>query len=71
MLTIDDDLWRIFVFRLQQPVQQKLNGFEHFSVTADQAPALLGINLESEIFAFALHLRDFDYETEVTEHGIE
>ena len=71
MLAINDDLRRVLVFRLQQPVQQKLNRFEHFSVTTDQAPALLGVNLESKIFAFALHLRDFDHETEVTEHGIE
>jgi hypothetical protein len=71
MLAINNDLLGIFVFRLQQPVEKKLNGVEHFSVTANQTPAFLGVNLQGQISAFALHFRNFHHEAEVAEHGIE
>src|SRR5437868_14514319 len=71
MLAIDNDLLGIFVFRLQQPIEKKLNGVEHFAVATNQTPAFLGVNLQSQISAFALHFRDFHHETEVAEHGIE
>ena len=71
MFAIDDNLFGVFVFRLKQAIEQKLNGFKRFAVAADQAPALFRIDLKGEITAFVLHLGDFHHETEVTKNGIE
>ena len=71
MFAIDNDLFGIFVFSLEETVQQKLDGLECFPITADQAAAFLGVNLERQVAPFVLHLLDLDNETEVTEHGVE
>ena len=39
MFAIDDNLFGIFIFSLEQAVQQKLDGLERFTVTANQAAA--------------------------------
>src|SRR2546430_14188463 len=45
MFTIDDYFGGVFVFRLQETIKKKLNGFERFAVAPDQAPAFLGVDL--------------------------
>ncbi len=71
MFAIDNDLFGIFVFSLEQTVQQKLNGLERFAIAADQAATFLGVNLERQVAAFVFHLLDLDNKTEITEHGVE
>src|SRR5207302_8530024 len=56
MFAIDDNLFSVLVFCLKQTIEQKLNGFERFTIAADQAPALFRVDLEGEITALILHL---------------
>ncbi len=71
MFAIDNDLFGILIFSLEQTVQQKLHGLERFAITANQATAFFGINLERQIAAFISGFLDLDDETEITENGVE
>ena len=71
MFTIDDYFGRVFVFRLQETIKKKLNGFERFAVAPDQAPAFLGVDLQNQIVGFISRFLDFDDEAEVAQYCIE
>src|SRR6202040_4333321 len=70
-LAIDDYLCSLLVFCLQQPIQEKLDGFERFAVASDQTPAFFGVNLQGQAAAFTPGFLDLHDETEIAEHGVE
>jgi len=70
VFAIDDHLFSILVFGLQQPIKQKLDGLERLAVAPDQAAAFLGINLQRRVAAFIRGFLDLHNETEIAEHGV-
>ena len=70
-LAIDHNFLRVFVLRLQEAVEQKLQRFERFAVAPNQPVTFLGVNLQDQIARFVLRLFDLNDEAEITKDGVE
>ena len=51
MFAVDRYFRRVLIFRLNETVEKKLDGFERFAVPADDAPAFFGVDLQNLIAA--------------------
>jgi len=70
-LAIDHNFRCVFVFRLQKPVEQKLERFQCFAVASNQAAAFLGINLQDQIARLVLRFFDLHDEAEIAKNRVE
>ena len=70
-LAINHNFRRVLVFRLQKPVEQKLERFERFPIASNQAAAFLGVNLQDQIARFVLRFFDLHDEAEIAENRVE
>src|SRR6266581_9368109 len=70
-LAIDDHFGRVFIFCLKKPIEKKLDRLQGFPVASNQAPALLGVNLQGGVAALAACFLDLHDKAEITEHGVE
>ena len=71
MFAVYDYFFSVLVFRLQQSVKQKLDGFERLTIASDDPPTFLGINLQCRITPFIHGFLDLHDKTEITKHGVE